>query len=271
MLISDPAPIARGGAITPALDPEEGSLRKANPALATAGPALLLANPSRALAPASPGLVRQNASPVRRAVPRWSRSATLAADPRRTAGNTSLPAVRQPQLRTARKNGRPNPRPARHCRMRTTVAPSQGRSDWPRAPSRVQGLARGLVQGRDQLLRIRGTWERSLFFVTVEINLNAVHTELCHPSGLFSVSSLLFCPDSKTGCAFRRRFTIDGDTFRNSLDFTSLTHFLFIVPKSFKYQVLKTWATLCNVGLIFQIADFFKKRIHTNPVTKLVK
>lgn len=68
----DPAPIARGGAITPTPDPEEGSLGKANLALATAGPALLPANPSLALtlAPASPGLIRQNASPVPRAVPR---------------------------------------------------------------------------------------------------------------------------------------------------------------------------------------------------------
>lgn len=53
----------------------------------------------------------------------------------------------------------------------------------------------------------------SLFFVIVEINLNAVHIELCHPSGSFSVLSLLFSPDSKTGCEFHRRFTMTGTHF----------------------------------------------------------
>lgn len=70
MLISGPAPTARDGAAAPVPDLEEGSLGTANPAHATAGPVLPPANPSRALALASPGLARQNASPVRRVVPR---------------------------------------------------------------------------------------------------------------------------------------------------------------------------------------------------------
>lgn len=70
MLISGPAPTAREGATNRAPDLGEGSLRTANPAHATAGPVLPPANPSHALALASPGLIRQNASPVRRAVPR---------------------------------------------------------------------------------------------------------------------------------------------------------------------------------------------------------
>lgn len=40
------------------------------------------------------------------------------------------------------------------------------------------------------------------FFVIVEINLNAVHTELFHLSGWFSLTSRLFSPDSKTTLRF---------------------------------------------------------------------
>lgn len=171
MLIAGPDPTARDLAAAPAPDLEEGSLVEANLDPATAGPALPPKNPT-------PALVQQNASPVRRAVPRWSLSVILAADPRRTVENRSLAVVLRPQWKTGRKNGQPNLCLARPPNMRKTVQ-SPWTSDQPPAPSLVQGL----VHGRDLLLRIRGSYEWSLFWYRRD--------QLGCFTGLVSLTSLL--------------------------------------------------------------------------------
>lgn len=194
VLVSGPAPTARDGAPTPAPDLQGGSLGTANLACATAGPVLPRANPSHAHALASPGLIRQNASPVRRAVPRWSQSAILAVDPRRMAESTSLAVGRRPQWRTGRKNGQPDLRPAHHPNRRMTAAPSRGTSDRPHAQSRDHDL----VHGQDQLLRIRG-WRkwRGVFFLSLLRSISVLYILSCfiflagfHPQAYVSLLTL---------------------------------------------------------------------------------